>query len=159
MIFSLDFFCPSTGLYSRLSFFLSFFFFLRFYLFIFRERGREREREGEKHQLTASDRVPLARVQYGDQTNPSVWLDQELTQDLLLHWMTPSQLSHTSQGFLLPFSEASKEAWKRPHWSQSTLHLVLAFSLQHNQPVVFQGLFECRKQQDACDLTAWLSSS
>ena len=70
-------------------------FFSKYFIYLFLERGREGEREGEKHQCVVVSHVPTT----GDLAcNPGMCPGWESTCNVLIHRLTLSPLSYTSQG-------------------------------------------------------------
>ena len=71
-----------------------------FFLLLVPERGERRDKERERN----TDQLPPACAPAGDQTcDPGMCPDRELNQRPFGLQVTPSQLSHTGQGFSVLF--------------------------------------------------------
>ena len=75
--------------------------FFKIYFLIFRERGREKETEGDNHQCereTLTGCLPYVPRPGTEPATQACALTKNPASDLLFHWMTPNQLSHTGWG-------------------------------------------------------------
>ena len=71
----------------------------------FSREGREGERVGEKFQCERKTSVTSCIPPTGDLAhNPGMCLTGNPTSDLLVCWMTPNPLKHTSQGYTVSFN-------------------------------------------------------